>query len=128
METKETKSSKEVVAITKYVRMSPSKARDLTRSIQGLPVAEAMGLTSVSRRKAAVLVGQTLKSALANAANNAGLDPDRLYVKEAVIQDGPRMKRHWPRARGMVSPIQRRLCHVRIVLSERATSNRKRGR
>jgi len=108
----------EVHAVTKYVRMSPSKARDLTRAIQGCTVAEAVGLTATNKRKAAFQVAKTLKSAIANAENNANISVDDLFVKEAVIEDGPTMKRYWPRARGMVSPIQRKTCHVRIVLTD----------
>jgi large subunit ribosomal protein L22 len=108
----------EVKAITKYVRMSPSKARDLARAIQGCSVADAVSLTAASKRKAAFQIAKTLKSAIANAENNAELSAENLYVKEAVIQDGPRMKRYWPRARGMVSPILRKSCHVKIVLSD----------
>lgn len=108
----------EVRAITKYVRMSPSKARDLARAIQGLPVPKALTVSSASRRKAAFHIRKTLKSAIANAENNADLSAENLYVKEAVIEDGPRLKRWWPRARGMVSPIKRRMSHIRITLSD----------
>lgn len=110
----------EVKAITKYVRLSPTKARDLARAIQGRSVAEAVGVTMANKRKASVQLGKTLKSAIANAENNKKLSADELYVKEAVIEDGPRLKRYWPRARGMVSHIQRRTCHIRIVLSDKA--------
>ena len=108
----------EVKAITKYVRLSASKARDLTRAIQGRSVGEAIALTAGNRRKAAFQVAKTLKSAIANAENNAKLSVDKLFVKEAVAEEGPRMKRYWPRSRGMVSHIQRRLCHIRIILSD----------
>ena len=53
-----------------------------------------------------------------NAENNAGLAAEKLYVKEAVIEEGPVMKRWWPRARGMVSPIRKRTSHIRITLSD----------
>jgi large subunit ribosomal protein L22 len=109
----------EVSATTKYVRISPRKARDLARSIQGMGVAEALSMVSVNRRKAAVHIGKTLKSAIANAENNAGASADELFVKEALIEEGPTMKRYWPRARGMVSPIKKRMSHIKIVLSDR---------
>lgn len=108
----------EVQAITKNVRMSPSKARDLARRLKGVPVAKALMLTSVSERKAAFELGKTLKSAIANAENNSDLSVDELRVKQAVIDEGPRMKRYWPRARGMVSRIQKKMCHVKIVLTD----------
>ena len=110
----------EVKAVTKYVRLSPKKARDFARTIQGKPVSQALALTQFSERKAAVLIGKTLKSAMANAENNAGLDVDDLVVKEAVIEDGPTMRRFWCGARGMAKKIAKRTSHVRIVLSDEA--------
>lgn len=108
----------EVRAITKYVRMSPSKARDLARAIQGRSVPVALSITQASQRKAAFQLGKTLKSAIANAENNAGLSADELIVKEAIVNEGPRMRRYWPRSRGMVSPIQKKFSHIRITLSD----------
>ncbi len=108
----------EVQAITKYVRMSPTKARDFARKMRGMRVSDALNMTAIGERKAAFRIGKTLRSAVANAENNADLDVDDLCVKEAVIDEGPMMKRFWPRARGMVSPIKKRLCHVKIVLTD----------
>lgn len=108
----------EVKAVSKFVRMSPSKARDLARKLTGMPVSEALQVTTVGERKAAVQIAKTLKSAIANAENNADLPADTLRVKQAVIDEGPRMKRYWPRARGMVSHIQKKMCHVKIVLTD----------
>jgi len=108
----------EVQAIAKRVRMSPSKARDLTRLIQGKSVAEALRVTTISERKAAFEIGKTLKSAIANAESNADLAVDDLMVKEAVINEGSRLKRFWPRARGMVRHIQKKTCHIKIVLTD----------
>jgi len=108
----------EVRATTKYVRMSPTKARDLARAMQGLPVPRALELTELSSRKAATLIGKTLKSAIANAENNAGLAADELYVSRAAVEEGPVIKRFRPRARGMASPIHKRTSHIKIVLTD----------
>ncbi len=108
----------EVKAITKFARLSPSKARDLARKMQGLPVADALKVSDFSARKAAALIGKTLKSAIANAENNAKLAVDELMVKEAVVEEGPRMKRYWSRARGGIRPIKKRMCHIKIVLTD----------
>jgi large subunit ribosomal protein L22 len=108
----------DVIAITKFARMSPLKARALARSVQGLAVGEALKITQFTRGKAALLVGKTLKSAIANAENNAKLSVDDLTVKVAVIEEGPRLRRFWPRARGGASPILKRMSHVRIVLTD----------
>jgi large subunit ribosomal protein L22 len=98
--------------------MSPSKARDFARAIQGKPVGEALRMTTLSERKAALEIGKTLKSAIANAENNEDLDVDSLWVKEAVVDEGPRMKRYWPRARGMVRHIVKKTSHIKIVLTD----------
>ncbi len=108
----------DVMAKGRFVRMSPSKGRDFARRLQGLPAAQALDVAHASERKAARLLAKVLKSAVANAKNNAHLATDDLVVKVAVIEDGPRMKRFWPRARGGVSPVKRRLSHIRIVLSD----------
>jgi large subunit ribosomal protein L22 len=108
----------QVEAITKHVRMSATKVRDLANAIQGLPVAEALRITQFSERKGARYLGKTLKSAMANAEHNAGLSADRLFVEKAWVEQGPAMKRFWPRARGSASPILRRTSHVRIVLTD----------
>jgi len=107
-----------VTAVTKYVRISPTKARDLARSIQGLTVAEALKRTQFNERKAAFHIRKTLRSAIANAENNNNLSAEGLVVSQAVVEDGPIMRRWWPRARGMVSPIAKRTSHIRITLTD----------
>ena len=109
----------EVRATTKYVRISPMKARDLARAITGLPVPQALQVTEFTKRKAAFHLGKTLKSAVANAENNDGLSADELYVKQAAVEEGPIIKRYRPRARGMASPIQKRTSHIKIVLTDK---------
>jgi large subunit ribosomal protein L22 len=108
---------KEVTAITRNVRMSAQKGRPLARECQGLHVAEALRVVEFSPRKAALILSKTLKSAVANAKNNAGLDVDTLMVTLCVFDEGTRMRRFWPRARGSASPIAKRLCHCKVVLS-----------
>jgi large subunit ribosomal protein L22 len=108
----------EVRSIYKYARISPFKAREVTREIQGLPVSAALDLLAFTPKKAAFLIGKTLKSAIANAENNANLKPDGLVVKEAIVGEGPTLKRIMPRARGSANRIQKRTSHIRIVLSD----------
>jgi large subunit ribosomal protein L22 len=110
----------ETTAKTRFVRLSPLKARGLARRIQGLPVAEALRLTGLTAGKGALLLDKTLKSAVANAKNTANLAEGDLRVKEAVVDEGPRLKRHWPRARGGASPILRRMSHIRITVTDEA--------
>ena len=107
----------EVTAITRNVRMSAQKGRPLARECQGLSVAAALQVVQFSPRKAALILSKTLKSAVANARNNANLDVDVLKVSLCVFDEGTRMRRFWPRARGSASPIAKRLCHCKVVLS-----------
>ena len=86
--------------------------------IHGKRAAEALELLRVIPRKSARLIEKTLKSAIANATNNATLAADVLVVKEAVANEGPRLKRFQPKARGSAGPIIKRLSHIRIVLTD----------
>ena len=108
----------DVRAETKFVRLSWEKSQDMARAISGLPVAEALKITEFSNRKAAGLIGKTLKSAIANAENNADLNVDDLFVKKAVVNKGPMHGRYWPRARGSVRPIRRRFSHIEVVVTD----------
>ncbi|HAV65123.1 MAG TPA: 50S ribosomal protein L22 [Verrucomicrobiales bacterium] len=108
----------EVQAITKNVRMSAQKVREVTRQIQGLPALQAQAVLAVVPRKSARLVAKTLKSALANAENNNSMNPAALRVREAVAQTAPTMKRFTPKARGSAGPILKRSSHIKIVLSD----------
>jgi large subunit ribosomal protein L22 len=108
----------EVRAIYKYAKISPFKAREITREIQGLPVSAALDIVAYSPKKAAALINKTLKSAVANAENNANLKVDGLVVKEAIVGEGPTMKRMMARARGSGSRILKRSSHIRIVLTD----------
>jgi large subunit ribosomal protein L22 len=108
----------EVRSIYRYARISPFKVREVTREIQGLPVSAALDVLAFTPKKAAFLISKTLKSAVANAENNANLRVEGLVVKEAVVGEGPTMKRMMARARGSGSRILKRTSHIRIVLSD----------
>src|SRR5256884_2976821 len=108
----------EVKSTYKYARISPFKVREVTREIQGLPVSAALDLLAFTPKKAAFLIGKTLKSAIANAENNANVKRDGVVVKEAIVGEGPTLKRIMARARGSASRIQKRTSHIRIVLSD----------
>ena len=108
----------EVKAIYRYVRMSAFKLRDVTREIQGKPVAAALDIVAFSSKKAAFFVQKTLKSAIANAENNHNLRAEKLVVKEAVAGEGATIKRFTPKARGSAGPIRKRTCHIFITLTD----------
>ena len=106
----------EVKSTSKYVRLSPKKARDVAREIQGLPVSSALDILNFTPKKAALLIGKTLKTAIADAENNFSLDAGTLVIKEAVIGAAPTMRRFKPRAKGSAGPIIRRNSHISITL------------
>jgi large subunit ribosomal protein L22 len=108
----------EIRSIYKGARLSAFKCREVTREIQGLSVSNALDLLANTSRKAARLVEKTLKSAVANAENNNNLRADKLIVKEAVVGEGPTLKRFQPKARGSAGPIRKRTSHIRIILTE----------
>jgi large subunit ribosomal protein L22 len=108
----------QVRSIYRGARISAFKCREVTREIQGLPVAAALELLTFTPKKAARMVLQTLKSAIANAENNNNLRPDKLVVQEAVVGEGPTLKRFTPRARGSGSPIRKRTSHIRIIVTD----------
>lgn len=108
----------EASATTKYVRMSPIKARYMASAIRGLPVAEALRITGFNAMKAAAEIGKTLKSAIANAVSNEGASADQLFVKEAYVDGGPVLKRFRPRARGSAGAIRKRTTHITVILTD----------
>jgi len=110
----------QIQAYTKYARMSSKKVRDVAREIQGRNAAEALDLLSFIPRKSARLLRKTLASAIANAENNNNLVADNLTVFNAVIEEGPALKRFRPAARGSAHPYSKKTCHIRIVLSDDA--------
>ena len=108
----------DVKAISKYVRISPLKARDVAREIQGLPVSAALSLLNFTPKKAAVLFTKTLKSAVANAEHNFSLDADALIVKSAVANHGPVHKRMKPLAKGSSAAIRKPMAHLQVIVSD----------
>jgi large subunit ribosomal protein L22 len=114
----------EARALMRGTRQSPYKMRLVIDQIRGKDVNEALALLTFSKKHAAKQISKTLKSAVANAeqaarATNAALDVDALFVKHAVINEGPKLKRFMPAAQGRATPIQKRTSHVEIVVAER---------
>ena len=108
----------QIKSIYRGARISAFKCREVTREIQGLPVAAALDLLAFTPRKAALLIAKTLKSAVANAENNNNLRAERLVVQEATVGEGPTFKRFQPKARGSAGPIRKRTSHIRIILTD----------
>jgi large subunit ribosomal protein L22 len=108
----------EVQAVTKYVRMSPKKVREVALEIQGKRATSALSLLKVVPRKSARLIAKTLQSAIANAENNNNLSSDSLFISRALVEAGPVLKRFRAGARGSAKPIRKRTSHIRIILSD----------
>ena len=108
----------ETRSIYRFARISPFKAREVTREIQGLPVKQALDLLAFTPKKAAGLVAKTLKSAVANAENNHQARAEALVIREAVVGEGPTLQRFQPKARGSAGPIRKRTSHIRIILTD----------
>jgi len=106
-------------ATAKYVLISPYKARLVIDLIRGKRVDEALNILNTTPKKAARIIKKVLLSAVANAENNYGMDADKLYVVSAYVNEGPRLKRVWPRAWGRASRILRRMSHITVEVEER---------
>ncbi len=109
----------EARATARYVRISPYKARPVIDLIRGKDVQEALQILEFTPKKAARIIKKVLESAIANAEHNYNMDPDRLYVKRAYVDEGPRLKRIWPRAWGRASRILKRTSHITVVVEEK---------
>mgnify|MGYP003423266784 CR=1 FL=1 len=103
-------------AIARHVRVSPMKARRVVNLVRGLPAKEALTVLRFAPQAASEPVYKVLASAIANAENNEGLDPDGLLVSEAFVDDGPTLKRFRPRAQGRAYRIRKRTCHITVVV------------
>lgn len=106
-------------AIAYDVRVTPRKARLVIDLIRGLGVNEALGLLSNVNKAASPIVAKVIKSAASNAINNFGMNEENLYVAEAYANDGLKMKRFLPRAKGSASGLVKRTSHITVVVKER---------
>jgi large subunit ribosomal protein L22 len=109
---------REVRAEAKWVRISPRKARLVAEHIRGRSVPEARAVLAFTSREAARAIEKVLHSAVSNAEANHGIAEDRLYIKAAYVDGGPMLKRWRARARGRVSRIKKRTCHITVLLAE----------
>lgn len=106
-------------ATAKYTGIPATKAKIVLDQIKGKDVVTAQALLMYSPRIAAVTIGKVLKSAVANAENNLGMDVKKLYVEEAFAGQGPTMKRVRARAQGRAYRIEKKQSHISIILNER---------
>lgn len=102
-----------------YARVSVQKACFVLDAIRGKDVETALGILAYNPRYASTVIEKVLKSAIANAENNNGMDVSKLYVQECYANQAPTMKRIRPRAQGRAYRILKRLSHISVVLNER---------
>ncbi len=113
----------EAKAVGRYLQISPYKVRPVLNAIRGKDVSEALQILQFSTKKGARMVEKVLNSAIANAENNFNLDVDSLYIAKCTADDGPRLKRMNPMARGRASLILKRQSHITIVVRDRSKEN-----
>lgn len=107
----------ETKAVAKYMRISPFKVRKIVGAVKGAPVEKALQQLKFMPHKAAAMLEKTLRSAVANAAQNMNVDVDRLVVRNVIVDQGPSLKRFKARARGRGSRILKRTSHITVVVA-----------
>ncbi len=108
----------ETRAYLKGTRLSPQKAALVADQIRGKSVDEAIDFLSFNKQKGSAVIKKLLESAIANAENNSNADIDKLAISSIIVNQGMRLKRMKPRARGRADRIIKPTCHIEIILSE----------
>ncbi|TDD71916.1 50S ribosomal protein L22 [Jiangella aurantiaca] len=111
----------EARAQARFVRVTPMKARRVVDLIRGMDADEASALLRFAPQAAAEPVRKVLESAIANADDLAGTPRETLVIAQAYVDDGPTMKRFRPRAHGRASRINKRTCHITVIVDDKAT-------
>jgi large subunit ribosomal protein L22 len=109
--------SNEVKAIAKYIRMSPFKVRRVLDQIRGRQYREALIILEFMPYKSCDPILKALRSAVANAEHNNGLDPATLVISKAFADGGPVLKRYRPRAQGRAYQIRKPTCHITVAVA-----------
>ena len=109
----------EAKAHLKFARISPRKVSIVCDLIRGKDVKTAMAILMNTPKAASELMIKVLKSAVANAENNHGMDPEKLYVSATYANGGPILKRGMPRAQGRMYRINKRTSHITVCVAER---------
>ena len=109
----------EARAVLRYARISPRKVKIVLDLIRNKPANVAMGILNNTPKATSEYLTKLLASAIANAENNNGMNRENLYVAECYADKGPTMKRIQPRAQGRAYRIEKRQCHITVVLDER---------
>ncbi|MFP3028798.1 MAG: 50S ribosomal protein L22 [Arsenophonus sp.] len=113
----------ETIAIYRHARSSAQKVRLVVDLIRGKKVSQALKILNYTNKKAAVLLRKVLKSAIANAEHNDGVDIDDLKITKIFVNEGPIMKRIMPRAKGRADRIFKRTSHITVAISDRCSGD-----
>jgi large subunit ribosomal protein L22 len=105
-------------ATLRYLRIAPRKVRLVAELIRGRKVGEAQAILRSTTKNGAVHIQKTLRAAIASAKNNFELQEENLYVAKVAVDEGPKLKRFRPRARGRAYPIQKKTSHITLILDE----------
>ena len=106
-------------AVTRYLLVSPYKIRPVADLVRRKPYTEAVSLLENMPHKGAKLIRKTVVSAASNALNrDKQLEEDMLYIREILVDEGPRMKRVWFRGRGRADMLLKRMCHITVVVDQ----------
>ncbi len=108
----------EVRAVSKYVRISPRKVHKVIGAVKGKPVESGIQILKFMPQKAANILEKIVRSAVANADNNADIDIDLLVIRNIIADQGPSLKRWKARARGRGTRILKRTSHITVILAE----------
>jgi len=111
----------EAKAVEKYIRISPRKIKYVIDIIKNKPVEQAVGILSLTPKRAAVFVRKAIQSASANAVENFKeykVAEDDLFIKEIFVTEGPTLKRFKPRARGRADRVLKRTSHITVLVSD----------
>jgi len=106
------------IAKLRYLRIAPRKVRLVADLIRGKKVEEAQNILNFAQKRASLPLFKLLKQAIADAKNNFQLEEGNLFISKILVEEGPKLKRVFPRARGHADEIQKKTSHVTIVLDE----------
>ena len=109
----------EVTAKTKFMRISPRKARLVADLVRGKGVEEALNILAFTNKAFAKRLTKLINSAMANAQSNTKMDVDTLWIKRIYVDGGPMLKRFIPRAMGRATMIRKRMSHITVILDEK---------
>jgi large subunit ribosomal protein L22 len=117
-----------VKASARHLHLAPRKMRLVANMVKGMNVMDAIIQLEHTNKKASAMIIKLLKSAVANAKNNFGMDTEKLFIQSITVDMGKAMKRYFPRARGSAFVIRRKMSHVNVILEQKKGSKAAKSR